>query len=143
AAVDIFLNPGGYLPLVTRHSLREILDRLLIVVHASARKLTTSFGPDIVRRKNYRRALIETSIVTNAALAAYPLREWIGIMGHSPLQAVYGIYLLETREVWTPRLDKPDGARLAPAPRDLAEFETLGEAMVKSPLLTTLLAAEP
>src|SRR5262249_15942845 len=44
AAVDIFLNPGGYLPLVTRHSLREILDRLLIVVHASARKLTTSFG---------------------------------------------------------------------------------------------------
>src|SRR5215510_2515641 len=71
AAVDVFLSPGDYLRLVTRPSLREILDRLLVVVHASARKLAAAFGPDIVRREGYRRALVETSIVTNAALAAY------------------------------------------------------------------------
>jgi carbonic anhydrase len=35
AAVDVFLNPGEYLSFVDRHSLREVLDRLLVVVRAS------------------------------------------------------------------------------------------------------------
>ena len=140
AAVDVFLNPGLYLPLVTRPPLREILDRLLVVVHASARKLAAAFGPDIVRREGYRRALVETSIVTNAALAAYSVQQEIG---QSALQAAYGVYLLETREVWTPSPGHPDGAGLAPAPIDLAGFEKLGDAMVKSSRITALLAAEP
>src|SRR5262245_26037061 len=140
AAVDVFLNPGLYLPLVTRPPLREILDRLLVVVHASARKLAAAFGPDIVRREGYRRALVETSIVTNAALAAYSVQQEIG---QSALQAAYGVYLLETREVWTPSPGHPDGAGLAPAPIDLAGFEKLGDAMVTSSRITALLAAEP
>ncbi|WP_025662042.1 carbonic anhydrase [Rhizobium sp. IBUN] len=70
AAVDVFLNPGMYLSLVDRHSLREILDRLLVVVHVSAQKLQAAFGPDILQRAGYRQALIETSVVVNAALAA-------------------------------------------------------------------------
>jgi len=143
AAVDVFLSPGHYLPLANRPSLREILDRLLLVVHASARKLVAAFGPDIVRRGGYRRALIETSIVTNAALAAYSVQQEIGANARSALQAAYGVYLLETREVWTPSPGHPDGAGLAPAPIDLAGFETLGDAMVKSSRMTALLAAEP
>ena len=67
AAVDVFLNPGGYLSFVDRHSLREVLDRLLMVVRASARKLEAAFGPRVSQRKGYRHALIEASIVTNAA----------------------------------------------------------------------------
>lgn len=70
AAVDVFLNPGDYLPFAAKHSLREILDRLLVVVHTCARKLQRAFGPDIVRRPGYRNALVEASVVTNAALAA-------------------------------------------------------------------------
>ena len=54
AAVDVFLSPGNYLPLATRPSLREILDRLQVVVHASARKLVAAFGPDVVHRGAYR-----------------------------------------------------------------------------------------
>ena len=140
AAVDVFLGPGGYLPLATRPALREILDRLLFVVHASARKLVAAFGPDIVRSGAYRQALIETSIVTNAALAAYSIQQEIGSLGRTALQAVYGVYLLETREVWAPRLDQPDGAGLAPAPDDLAGFEKLGDAMVTSSRITALFA---
>jgi carbonic anhydrase len=142
AAVDVFLSPGDYLPLATRPSLREILDRLLVVVHSSARRLAAVFGPDIVRRAGYRRALVETSIVTNAALAAYSVQQEIGTNAQSALQAVYGVYLLETRKVWTPTLADPDGAGLAPAPRDLAGFEKLGDAMVKSSRMTALLAAQ-
>ena len=140
AAVDVFLNPGNYLPLGTRPSLREILDRLLLVVHASARKLVAAFGPDVVRTGAYRQALIETAIVTNAAFAAYSIQQEIENLGQTALQAVYGVYLLETREVWTPRVGDPDSAGLAPAPDDLAAFEKLGDAMVKSSRMTALLA---
>jgi carbonic anhydrase len=115
----------------------------LVIVHTSARKLVAAFGPDIARREGYRRALIETSIVTNAALAAYSVQQEIETDAGSALRAVYGVYLLETREVWTPRVGEPDGAGLAAAPGDLAGFEMLGEAMVNSSRIKALLAAEP
>jgi carbonic anhydrase len=139
AAVDVFLNPGMYLSLVNRHSLREILDRLLVVVHVSARKLQAAFGRDILQRAGYRQALIETSVVVNAALAAYSARQEIGTP--SELRAVYGVYLLETHRVWTPSIGHPDGAGLAPPPGDVAEFQQLGDAIVGSSRVTALLGA--
>src|SRR5207342_3649559 len=39
AAVDVFLDPTRYLALATSHSLRNILDRLLVVVQASAKRM--------------------------------------------------------------------------------------------------------
>jgi carbonic anhydrase len=66
-AVDVFLNPDDYLPLATKHSLRNILDRLLLVVQTAARKPLAAFGSDVVLRPRYRKSLIEASIVTNAA----------------------------------------------------------------------------
>jgi carbonic anhydrase len=74
-AVDIFLEPGGYLPLLANHALRGVLDRQLIVVQATARRLTSVFGADVTRHKRYREALIEASVVTNAALSAYTIQE--------------------------------------------------------------------
>jgi carbonic anhydrase len=71
AAVDVFLEPARYLALATSHPLRNILDRLLVVVQASAKKLLEAFGPDVIRKAGYRNALIESSIITNAALGAY------------------------------------------------------------------------
>jgi len=137
AAVDVFLNPGEYLSFVDRHSLREVLDRLLVVVRASARKLEAAFGPRVSQRKGYRHALIEASIVTNAALGAYWVQQ--EITAQSPLRAVYGVYLLETRKVWTPRLGYPEGDGLAAAPQDTAAFQELGNATVQSSRLMALL----
>jgi len=140
-AVDVFLNPVDYLPLATKSSLRNILDRLLIVVQTSAKRLLAAFGPDIAQRPGYRQALIESSIVTNAALAAHSIGE---IVTNDPtkLKAVYGVYLLETREVWVPRLGNIKGTGLAEAPRDLAGFVELGDALVRSERIASYLKSQ-
>jgi carbonic anhydrase len=78
AAVDVFLNPTDYLSLTTKHPLRSILDGLLVVVQASAKKIQEAFGPDVSHHPGYRQALIEASIVTNSALAAYSLQQEFG-----------------------------------------------------------------
>jgi len=121
-AVDVFLNPANYLPLVTMHSLRRILDGLLVVVQASARRFQSAFGPEISHHPRYREALIEASIVTNAALAAHSIQQQFGTSDPAELQTVYGVYLLETRQVWVPHVSEMKGIGLALAPRDPAGF---------------------
>jgi carbonic anhydrase len=138
-AVDMFLNPINYLPLATKHTLRGILDRSLLVVQTSARKLSAAFGPSVVQRPGYRKALVETSIVTNAALAAYSIQEELRNSEITDIQAAYGVYLIETREIWSPRIGENDGSGLAAAPEDLAGFVELGEAIVRSRRVASLI----
>jgi carbonic anhydrase len=138
-AVDVFLNPGDYLTFAAKHSLRNILDRSLLVIQASANKLLSEFGPDAARRPGYRQALIESSIITNAALAAYSIQQEFVASELTELRAVYGVYLLETREVWAPRLGNINGTGLAAAPRDLAAFADLGNAVVRSDRIASYL----
>ena len=139
AAVDVFLNPGDYVAIAAMHSIRNILDRSLIVVQASANKLLSAFGPGVARNSGYRQALIEASIITNAALSAYSIQQ--EFVGHDlpELQAVYGVYVLETREVWAPRSGGIKGAGLASPPRDLAEFGALADAVVQSERIASYL----
>ena len=132
AAVDVFLNPVEYLGLATKHSLRSILDRSLVVIQASANRLISVFGSDAPREPGYRRALIEASILTNAALAAFSIQQEFETSALSDIRAVYGVYLLETREVWAPRANDVDGIGLAAAPHDRAGFTELGDAVVQS-----------
>ena len=139
AAVDVFLNPSDYLPLATNHSLRNILDRLLVVVQACARTLVRTFGPDVTQDPGYRKALTEAAIVTNAALAAYSIQEEFGTSIPAELEAVYGVYLLETREVWTPLLGKTTGMGLSTPPRDRAGFIELADAIAKSERIVSFL----
>jgi len=137
-AVDVFLNPTGYLPLAGKHSLRYILDALLIVVQACAKKIHEAFGPNILHHPDYRRALIEASIVTHAALAAYSIRQEFQL-SQTGLQVVYGVYLLETRQVWTPYAIGMKKSGLTPAPRDAAEFVALGDAILHSDRIASLI----
>jgi carbonic anhydrase len=139
AAVDVFLNPTDYLPFATKHSLRDILDGLLVVVQASAKKIQEAFGPDVSHRPGYRQALIEASIVTNAALAACSLQQEFGSSDPKGLQVVYGVYLLETRHVWAPHLSGTKAIGLAAAPRDPAEFIELGNAILRSDRIASLI----
>jgi carbonic anhydrase len=137
-AVDVFLNPADYLSIAAKHSLRYILDALLIVVQACAKKIHATFGPDISHHPDYRQALIEASIVTHAALAAYSLRQEFQT-SQTGLQVVYGVYLLETRQVWTPCTSEVKGSGLTPAPRDAAEFVELGDAILRSDRIASLI----
>jgi carbonic anhydrase len=138
-AVDVFLNPPNYLPLGTMHSLRRILDGLLVVVQASARRFESAFGPEIAHHPRYREALIEASIVTNAALAAYSIQQEFGTSDPAELQTVYGVYLLETRQVWAPRVSEMKGIGLASAPQDTEGFIELGNAILQSDRIRSLL----
>ena len=121
------------------HSLRRILDGLLVVVQASARRFQTAFGPEISRHPRYREALIEESIVTNAALAAHSIREEFGTSDPAEMQTVYGVYLLETRQVWAPHVDKMKAIGLATAPRNPPGFIELGNAILQSDRIKSLL----
>ena len=138
-AVDVFLNPTNYLSLTTKHSLRNILDGLLVVVQASAKKIQEAFGSDVSRRPGYRQTLIEASIVTNAALAAYSLQQEFGSGDPTGLQVVYGVYLLETRQVWAPHVGGTKEIGLTTAPRDPTEFLELSNAILQSDRIVSLI----
>ena len=138
AAVDVFLNPGDYLTIAAKHSIRSILDRSLIVVQASANKLLSAFGSGVTRNPGYRQALIEASIVTNAALSAYSIQQEFITHDAPELQAVYGVYVLETREVWVPR-SGGKGTGLASPPRDLAGFSAFADSVVQSERIASYL----
>jgi carbonic anhydrase len=138
-AVDVFLDPTNYLPLVTMHSLRRILDSLLVVVRACARKFRNVFGPQIPDHPRYREALIEASVITNAALAAYSIQQEFGSSDLAELQTVYGVYLVEARQVWAPRLSETKEIGLASAPRDAAGFTELGNVIFRSDRIRSLL----
>src|SRR5262245_51197464 len=100
AAVDAFLEPARYLPLATNPSLRTIIDQLVVVVQVSASRMAEVLGPEIKNNPGYRAALIETSALINAALAAYTVQQELG--GSAEIRALYGVYLLDTHQVWSP-----------------------------------------
>lgn len=139
AAVDAFLDPRTYLALAMKHSLRSMLDRLLIVVSAAAMRMTATFGLEVVRRSGYRAALIEAAVVSNAALAAYTLQQEIGAADGQALRAAYGVYLLESREIWAPRAASSDCAGLAYPPSGAVAFEEFGDAVLRSGRIAHLL----
>ena len=142
AAVDVFLEPARYLPLATSHALRSIVDRLLVVVQGSAKKLLETFGPEIARKPGYRSALIECSIVTNAALAAHTIQQEMGSSAPGGPRAVYGVYLIESRQIWAPHRGTAGWTRLADPPSDPAAFVEFGNAVIHSDRITSLLNSD-
>jgi len=139
AAVDVFLEPKGYLSIASNHPLRSILDRLLVSVHTSTRRLADVWGPEVTRLEGYRAALIETAIVANAALSAHTLQREIGGGDPQALRAAYGVYCIETREVWAPRCGSTACVGLADPPRDVDDFVELGDAIARSERIASLL----
>ena len=140
AAVDAYLEPAGYLVLASSHALRSVLDRELIVVQATAKRLASAFGANVIRRPRYREALIEASIVTNAALAAYAMQQELHDFDPLQLRAVYGVYLLQSRIVWTPSGTAMAG--LAEPPRDPAGFLALSNAVIECDRIASMVAAD-
>jgi carbonic anhydrase len=143
AAVDAFLHPQNYLAFAVKHSLRSILDRLLIVVNAGAMRLVDAFGADVVHRPGYRAALIEVAVVANAALAAYTLQQEVVAGGTNDLRAAYGVYLLGERQVWAPRAGSSESAGLAYPPESLEEFGQLADAVLRTERVARLLRDAP
>jgi carbonic anhydrase len=139
AAVDVFLDPAGYLSLAPKHTVRALVDRLLVVVHACARRMEEALGPDVVRQSGYREALIETSVVTNAALAAHTLQRETGGGMADGVRATYGVYVLSDRTIWAPRYGGDEVIGLAAPPVNQQEFINFCAAVIRSQRITALL----
>ena len=139
AAVDVFLDPRQYLALSADHALRTILDRLLIVVHTVASRLQAAFGVGVTQRPGYRGALVEASILLNAALTAHTLQEALGHRSDGGLQASYGVYVISTRRIWAPRAGSDACDGLARPPTDASGFARLADALVQSSRLRDFL----
>jgi len=137
AAVDVFLEPTT---MATTFTMRSVLDRPLLAIQFAAQTLSRTFGPAVAERPGYRDALVELSVLTNAAFAAYSLQRNLTDLAAERVRAVYGVYLLETREVWAPHGAGIGGTRLADPPRDVAEFIAFAEAGIASPRIARLLA---
>ena len=142
AAVDVFLKPVVYLDFAGKHALRNILDKLLVVVHAAAKRMAALHGPEVVRRPGYRAALIESAVIWNAALAAYTIEQEIGSSDPNGLRAAYGAYLLAARQVWAPRAGSAECIGLAYPPTDLPAFNGFADAVVRSERIVKLLGQE-
>jgi carbonic anhydrase len=139
AAVDAFLDPRSYLALAGKHSLRNILDRLVLVVHASAKRMAAVWGPEVTHHPAYREALIEAAIASNAALAAYTVQHELGSDDPHGIRAAYGVYLLGERQVWAPRSGSAECIGLAHPPADLDAFDDFGDALIRSDRMAAML----
>jgi carbonic anhydrase len=142
-AVDVFLDPSGYLGLTAKHSIRGLIDRLQVVVQASARRMESMFGSDVAQRPGYRDALIEVAVVSNAALAAHTLQREMTSGAASVVEAAYGVYLLSERSVWAPRCGSAEESGLARPPKDAQGFVDFSDAVLGSARIQAILAGTP
>jgi carbonic anhydrase len=138
AAVEVFLDPAGYLGLASQPMLRGLLDRLLLNVHTSARIMAQVEGPEVVHRPGYRAALVEVSALANVALTAHTIQQQLRA-GGSDVRAAYGIYDIATRQVWAPRVDGDEVAGLADPPLDRDGFRALGAAVLRTERIRSIL----
>ena len=139
AAVDVFLDPKGYLGFARKHALRGIVDRLLVVTHSTARRMAAVHGADIARHPRYRDALVEACVVSNAALAAHTLQQELTSAEHE-VRAAYGVSVIEERRIWAPRAGDAAADSLAYPPVSASDFEAFADAVVRSQRIRGILS---
>ena len=125
AAVDAFLKPKSYLPLAANYPLRAIVDSILVAVRSASLVLADVHTPRVTDRPGYRAALVETSAILNAALAAYALKQELE---SRTCRVVFGTYDLASRLV------KP-----IDPPRNDGEFRRLAGGIARSARIRALL----
>ncbi len=139
AAVDIHLQPGGYLSVMAQKPLREILDRTLIVASVGASWLEIVHGAEVSKCPGYRAALVEVAIALNAALTAHGIASGLTSATENGIKTVYGIYLLQDRLVWSPSAVTQDCFRLSQPPSDREEFVDLCKLLVACERIVSVL----
>ncbi|HTG16809.1 MAG TPA: carbonic anhydrase [Blastocatellia bacterium] len=141
AAVDAFLEPAEYLGLSTSHHLRAIVNILFPAVRGAVRTLSVRWGDDVSKLPGYRAALIECSVLINAALMASILRSEFGDPTKDR-RVVFGVYDLASRRVHVslPSEDESEPAiRLMEAPMGREEFRQFAFQVANSAFMTQLL----
>ena len=128
AAVDLYLTPQDYPVLGLTHSLRSLVDRILIAVRGASRAIERVYGGDASEQPGFRAAMIETSVFLNAALTAFDVRREVDLCpGDGPRpKVVYGVFDIATQTVRS-RPGGGDDEILGVVADNPADLEKLGE----------------
>jgi carbonic anhydrase len=141
ATVDLFLEPGNFLELAARHELRSIINAILPAVRVSYEAIIRNYGVECRDLPGFRKALIETSVVINAAMMASTLHRTSDNIGTASVGVVFGVYDLYTRHVGVlsaSRGIEQQHTFLDP-PSSAAEIEALAYDVVNGPLVRRVL----
>jgi carbonic anhydrase len=134
-AVDAYLQPLKFWSRSTSPALRSILQKIFVSVREAANELHVVWGPDARQSPFFRDALIETAVCLNAAQTAFALRQEIETDGHREIEVLYGVYNLFNHQVSMPNNPQAPpsdpNVRLARAPTDPSEFQTLARQMAE------------
>jgi carbonic anhydrase len=138
AAVDAFIRPRDYLPLAGDFPLRSLVDGILVAVRAASIALERRWGASVVEQPGYRAALVEVSVVMNAAFSAFSLERALKVRR---CRVVFGRYDLASGRLGVPLRGTRDDdtAALVAAPRDAAGFARLAEGVAASSRVAALL----
>jgi carbonic anhydrase len=140
AAVEAFMNPHTYLDFATSHPLRAVIERILVSVRAAHRALEQIYTQDVEEISGYREALIETSIVMNAAMTAATLKSEFHEKMGANLDVAYGVYNLASRRVKLTLESEDDvTVQLATPPSNSAGFDKLGQVIASSGMIRSML----
>ena len=100
-AVDAYLDPRRYLELASHHSVRAIVDKILVSVRLAAMSIEEVYGTEVLRDLPCRSPLIEVAVALNAAWNAYCLKQEFHNQ-YPDVGAVFGVYDLISRHVRLP-----------------------------------------
>ncbi len=140
AAVDAYLSPSDYADIAFSHSLRLLVDRVMIVVRGMANAIKRHYGRHIATHPNYRAALIEATVYQNAAITAFDLQRELFATEERPLEVVYGVCNVGTMQVNSLPVASPDaGPTLLPAPNRADAIGPLADEVVQALAATHIL----
>jgi carbonic anhydrase len=140
AAVDSYLSPTDYADIAFSHSLRLLIDRIMIVVRGTANAIKRHYGRHIASHPKYREALIEASIYQNAAITAFDLQRELFAREDRPLKVVYGVCNVGTMQVNAlPVASAEVGPNLLQAPSKADEIGPLADEIVQALAATQIL----
>lgn len=102
AAVDAYLDPRAYLGLSANLPLRAVVDALMAAVRGADSALRERYGHARGEQPGYYEALLDTTVVLNAAVAADAVRRMFAEYLGEKLKVVFGVYDLGSRLVGVP-----------------------------------------
>jgi carbonic anhydrase len=130
-AVDAYLSPGEFLGAAANLPLRAIIDGLLPAVRSADITLVRIHGEQVRSVPGYRSALIELSVVINAALTSMIVHTTFQSRLHANLGVAFGVYNLENRLVGLPDGDGWTSGLFDP-PLDRPAFMALNQRIARS-----------
>lgn len=135
AAVDAFLKPASYMSITAELPLRSIVDGIMTAVCGAAEALVQVYGDAVRSQAGYRTALVELSVIVNAALTAVAVRQTFLSRLSDQLGVCYGVFNLQSHVIGLPDDNAADGvwrAGLNDALLAAADFNAFVQEMARS-----------